>query len=288
LILALVTPARTDAITAAFGIAGDTGRWNENSRMTRDSMLKVGVKHLILPGDNLYSGTYDQAWSPWKQAGFTFDVVAIGNHNSGYANEARYFGMPGEFYSRTMQENSAKFIVLNSDNSGSWREQMAFLNQELSRATEPFVFLVYHHPTYTISTEHHWEEKREFQLGIREAIKRHRNKITALIIGHDHLASMLHFDDLPVILSGAAMKIRKDKPVNYLSSDGVRVTTSWFFDDQITWARLAIDTVTRQARVDFVRSKDSAVQCSVGLATGKPALMGQNCKIGQRNRRENF
>jgi len=277
---ALLTFPHAFALVATFGILGDAGHAPKaETRAVQASMQRAGVSHLILPGDNLYgTSTYAAVWGPWKAAGFSFDLVAAGNHTGGYAQEMRFFGMPGEYYSQTLVGGAARFIVLNSDNTRNIQQQMTFLEHELSIAREPFVFLVYHHPTYTLSGYHAWTEKREFQLALREKLRRYRSKITALIVGHDHLAMLAHFGDLPVVLAGAPVATRTDRGLNYTDPDGTRIATSWFFDGNKNWSRLTIDSQTSRAQVDFVRVLDGTVLCSVQLVTGQAATRGPNCQ----------
>ena len=52
--LLIGTPALSQAASYTFGIIGDTGHWNEKTEATRDSMAKLGVKLLVLAGDNLH------------------------------------------------------------------------------------------------------------------------------------------------------------------------------------------------------------------------------------------
>ena len=109
--------------------------------------------------------------------------------------------MPAEFYSRVLND-TARFIVLNSDNSANVKEQAAFLDKELQAAQ--MIFVVFHHPSLTVAHNGHiWTEKKAFQQAVRPIFAKYRAKITALIVGHDHLASLHHFDDLPVVLSAA-------------------------------------------------------------------------------------
>jgi hypothetical protein len=204
-----------------FGIIGDAGSWNENTKTIRDSMTALSTnRKLILPGDNLYglSNTYKKAWKPWRENQFTFDVVAIGNHTEGYKEEVAYFEMPGQYYAKAYGD-TVRFLVLNSDNTKNVPLQLNWLERELARASEPLIFLVYHHPTYTISEDHSWDEKEQFQLGIRQIIERHRKKITGLLLGHDHIASILHFRDLPAIVSGSTQNPRTEKPIDNIQQN---------------------------------------------------------------------
>lgn len=275
--LSLISPAAR-AETLSFAIIGDAGEWTEEAESVRDSILRTEVRSLVIPGDNLYRTRegYDSAWLPWSSKGFTYDVVAVGNHNAGMKKEVRYFGMPKDYYSK-VYPGVARFIVLNSNAWLNVGKQMKFFERQLESATEPLVFLVYHHPTYTLANHgHFWQERFLFQLAIRPLLWKHRSKLTALIVGHDHLATLLHYDDLPVILSGAVKEVRKDGPVHY-QRGRVHVKTDWYFDSTPHWVRLDLDAATGKARAHFIRSSDDQVGCSFGLQTGIPASLDTNC-----------
>lgn len=268
------------AADTQMAIIGDAGKTTPSSAQVRNSIVKMGVSQLILPGDNLYSGTYQSVWSPWTAARLSFDVVAIGNHHGGYKQEMAYFGMPGEYFAKVI--DGARFLVLNSDNVSTATPQAKWLEAELNSAKEPLIFLVYHHPSYTISSFHKWEEKAAFHQAIRPLIWKYRSKINALLVGHDHLATVLHFNDLPVIVSGAIHEQRDDQGVNYVDH-GIAIKTAWFFDRNPYWARLAYRSNTNEAQFDFVRATDNKVTCSFRVRTGSPAVPATNC-AGLRRR----
>lgn len=255
-----------------FSIMGDSGRWNQNTQILLNSMTKLNVKQIIMPGDNLYNGTYEQQWGAWKKAGFTFDVIAIGNHNDGYANEVKFFGMPGEYFSKEYAEGDIQYLVLNSDKTKNVDAQMAWLKQKLESSKAQQIYLVYHHPTFNVAS-HRWTEKKDFQLKIRPILKAYRQKLTALILGHDHIAALMHFDTLPVIISGCTQNPRDELPVNNVQ-DGVSVRTAIHLDSQPYWvmqsaanAVLAADT----SEFFFIRGKDSKSICRAVIKTGFPA-----------------
>ncbi len=275
--LGLMIAGAVSAATLDFGIVGDAGEWNESSESTRDSMLRLEVRGLILPGDNLYNSklTYPETWKPWTDTGFVFGPVAIGNHNGGYAAEMKFFGMPNEFYAQ-VHPKLVRFIVLNSDNTKTAAAQARFLDTQLKAATEPFVFVVYHHPTYALSRFHGTWEKAAFQQAVRPVLFANRAKVTSIIVGHDHMALLAHYNDLPVVLSGAAMEQRWDASVNNTQL-GVKVRTNWYYDRTAHWTRLHLDSEARTAEVTYVRSQDDRARCTVTIATGKPAELGANC-----------
>jgi hypothetical protein len=272
------TAASAPATPIRFAVLGDAGQWEKNTQLSRDSMLALKATHLVMPGDNIYSGkSYDAHWKPFADKGFTFDAVAIGNHTLGYKAETAYFKMPGEHYSKLLGD-VARFIVLNSDNTANVSEQAKFLDQELQKAREQLVFVVFHHPSYTVANHGHvWTDKKDFQLAVRPLFVKHRAKITALLLGHDHLASLLHFDDLPAVVSGAAREVRQDSPVSREQS-GVSVKTAYYFESVPTWVMLTINPdQPHEASVDFVRSSDNKLTCSARLITGKRAELSSNC-----------
>lgn len=213
------------------------------------------------------------AWRPWLDEGFQFPVVAIGNHNSGYRKEIQFFGLPGETYSYVI-DGRARLIVLNSDNKKTVKQQMRFLEEELMASREAMNFIVYHHPTYTMTKDHTWTERREFQIAIRPLLKKYRSKLTAVILGHDHIATIGHYDDLPYLLSGAGQNMRKGY-VRDDFQDGTHVRTEWVVGGFPVWMRLELESAG--AVVTAFRASDDKALCTAELVTGIRAKMHADC-----------
>jgi hypothetical protein len=255
----------------SFAIIGDAGEWNANTRSVLASIQKTSVKKLILPGDNLYSGStpYEKVWSSWKQAGMRFSIVAIGNHNGGYLKEVAYFKMPGEYYDKNIGSD-VKFIVLNSDDTLSNWIQTGWLEEVLALSHERFIFVVYHHPSLTLSKGNNWREKEEFHNYIRPILFKYRGKITAVINGHDHSAALYHFNDLPVIVSGATHGVREPGTPNNIQ-EKIQVRTNWVYDMTPHWVKMTVEDDF--VHLEFVRASDNFVgyrSCIVpGLAAGE-------------------
>lgn len=262
----------SSAFAAGIALMGDAGKAGTNLKNLKASVMKEKVTSIIMPGDNLYSGTYESVWDDWKKSGLKFDVVAIGNHNSGYAKEVKYFGMAGEFYSVVKQ--GARFIVLNSDNTANVTTQITWLKKQLAAATESLVFLVYHHPTFTISNSHFWGEKRAFQLQMREVLKQSHAKITALIIGHDHLSSFIDFGPVPVIVAGSGREVRNEGTVSF-NEDGFKIETRYFAPKTQHWGLLEIQPGAKEALVHFVRVSDQKRVCSARFRNSDMILEGE-------------
>ncbi len=254
-------------------IVGDAGLAGSDLDLLRDSIALHRVQSLILTGDNLYFGSYSGVWDQWKRNGFRFDVMAIGNHHKGYENEIKYFGAPGEFYS--VVKNGARFIVLNSDNQANLEAQFTWLNTELTEAHEALIFLVYHHPTYSSGSDDHWDQKAQFQTKMREIFELHKNKISAVLLGHAHISSVMSFGSIPAIIAGAGREVLKATPVSKIE-DGVQVQTMYLAPRIQHWVKLEISENANEAWFHFVRVSDQTYACTAHLFDNKIDL-SPNC-----------
>lgn len=265
------------ATTYTFGVLGDAGVWNSTTRNVRASLIHSKVSELILPGDNIYetSLTYHQIWNHWAHAGFHFPLVAIGNHHRSYHEEMEYFKMPSEFYAKVI--GPARFIVLNSDNVQTSQEQANFLEAQLQEAQELFVFIVFHHPPFSL--RHSWEERKSFHLATRPVLNKFTKKITSILVGHDHIASLVEFNSIPVIVSGAVWESFKIPGINYEQGD-IRAKTLWTSKGQFFWTRLDINAERKEVWINFVEvlGQKSKVRCSTKIFP-RPILVKDNCHL---------
>lgn len=262
-VLAVSCVTKSISDPQSYAIIGDAGRWNSNSKTVHDSIRRVGVKQLVLPGDNIYEGSYEEHWKAWK--GLEFSVVAIGNHNNGYQQEIDFFKMPGEYYSRSF-DGGVRFLVLNSDNKKNVEQQKVWLENELQK-TSKMTFLVWHHPPYTVTSMHKWDEKPDFQLAMRSLMQRYSDKITAVLVGHDHLGAFYCLDKMPMIVSGAVQDTRNPETFNYQAEDKVRVQSKWVYPkDTPVWARLDVDSDKNRLSIKFIKAADDSVLFSTDLS----------------------
>lgn len=276
LISFLALPAQAEVFS--YGVLGDAGVWNQKTRDIRQSMKAGHISSLILSGDNLYFGDYEDVWSHWDQ--FDFDVVAIGNHTAGYRDEVQYFNTGGEFYLFSPHPDIA-FVVLNSDNQDSVEEQKEWLETTLQTLDHKFVLVVFHHPPYTVSHRHSWQEKEAFHLMVRPILLAYKHKISTLIVGHDHIASLTMIDSLPMIVSGASFETFRAPWVNY-HSGATNIRTAWMYNGQPHWVRLDLNTKTEELWVNFVQANPSKVTCSALLRRNEVHLKS-NCLASQRD-----
>jgi predicted phosphodiesterase len=283
ILLLVIVFTQNSAIAAnlSYGIVGDMGRWNANAELVRDSMVRMNTKNLIMPGDNLYkeSQGYTDVWSPWSSKGFVFSYTAIGNHHSSYEDEVAFFKMPGEYFASVDQEKDIRFIVLNSDNEDNVEKQMAFLREQLSTSKNKFNFIMYHHPSFTVSDHHKWEERRKFQKTIRDIVKKNKNVISGLIWGHDHLAATFDFEGVPVFLSGSAESPRLGivQPENL----GFQFEDVWLATPgQPYWLQLEALAGDRNGLVfKYIRARDDHVMCTMKLVAPNAMSYQPDCQI---------
>ena len=258
-----------------FAIIGDAGVNNKYQEMVRESIIKSNVRELILPGDNLYdlSKTYEEVWGKWDRNFFNF-TTAIGNHHLSYEHELNFFNMPGEYYTKVI--SGVKFVILNSDNRDNVKEQLIFLNNELANHKEGHLFIMLHHPLVTISARHSWNEREELLRGAKKIINAYKGKVSGVISGHDHLATLVTFNNIPLIVSGAVFESRPFRPVNYRNSEGILVNTEWINKEGFYWVRLDVNKNSSGYWLNFVRADIDEVSCSIYVEKGK-VFKQRNC-----------
>ncbi len=264
-LLAFLTLAPTVVTAGEYALVGDAGHWNSFTRKVRDAIQGTGILDLVMPGDNLYEGdSYEVPWSPWRSHGFRFPVVAIGNHHGGYAREIAYFNLPGEYYS-VRPEPGVLFIVLNSNHQKIANEQARFLEQELSSSRESLIFVVFHHPLVTLTENHEWTEKEVFHRATTPILLKHRNKITALLLGHDHIAAWFDVGGLPTFVSGATHEALDPGPAPTIQR-GLRVKERFIGPAVPQWIKLNTDAPKKTAVFEIVRADTGDMECRVTLS----------------------
>jgi hypothetical protein len=251
---------------AEYAIVGDGGEWNQQTRLVRDSIRATGILDLVMPGDNLYDGdSYDTPWAPWRSYGFRFPVVAIGNHHGGYAQEVAYFNLPGEYYS-VQPETGVLFIVLNSNHQKITDEQTEFLERELGNTRATLVFVVFHHPPVTVSPAHDWEERRKFHVATTPVMLKYRDRITALLLGHEHLAAWYDIGGIQTIVSGATHEFRAAPAIDE-EQRGLHVRSRYTGQAAPHWVKLNTQVSRATATFEFIRADRRSVACRTRLAS---------------------
>ena len=255
-------------------VVGDVGKPGDKMDALKVSLLQARQKVLIMPGDNLYKGSYESVWNSWKQAGFEFPIVAIGNHHDGYDKEMEFFGMPGEYYTKSSQ--GVRFFVLNSDNEENVSEQFRWLENQFRRAQEKHIFLVYHHPTFTVTEDHNWQERPEFQKKMRQFLKANGSRVTALLLGHDHISTFVQFGPVVAMIAGSGRTTRSAEPVSYVE-DGFQVKTLYLAPESQHWGLLHFESASDKMRAGFFSIRQGRMACVIELGKGR-LRMASSCQ----------
>ncbi|MEK6624954.1 MAG: metallophosphoesterase [Bdellovibrionota bacterium] len=284
LLLAFLLTSNAQALELA--LFGDGGKKTESTEQILQSIMKYQVKDVALLGDNLYdmSVSYGDVWDDWFFKGLRFPIVALGNHRLSYQHEREYFHMPDEYYAKVVED--VRFIVLNSDNAANVLAQRDFFLKEMTTAKgDPaaFTFLIFHHPPATLSARHQWIEKKFFHDTFRPLLLQYRDQIDAIFVGHDHVAAVYSFADIPLVVSGAAYEFFPVTPVTNEVVPGVGIKTFWIYKPKPHWARLETFSKSREVYVHFTAledhagNNDSKVVCSV-LLKARQITLKPNCQ----------
>jgi hypothetical protein len=113
----------------------------------------------ILAGDNIYNNgefekikaVFEQPYQPLLQQGVKF-YACLGNHDIRTANgdpQVKYaaFNMQGRYY--TFRRESVQFFALDTNDNADWKNQLVWLEKELSQSTAPWKVVFGHHQIYS-------------------------------------------------------------------------------------------------------------------------------------------
>ncbi|MBE9035974.1 metallophosphoesterase family protein [aff. Roholtiella sp. LEGE 12411] len=114
---------------------------------------------VVLAGDNIYNngeiekiGTvFERPYQPLLKQGVKFQAC-LGNHDIRTANgdpQVRYpgFNMNGRYY--TFKRNQVQFFALDTNSNADWKNQITWLEQELSLSKATWKVVFGHHPIYS-------------------------------------------------------------------------------------------------------------------------------------------
>ena len=113
---------------------------------------------VVLAGDNIYNNgeiekinaVFERPYQPLLKQGVKFQAC-LGNHDIRTANgdpQVHYagFNMKGRYY--TFRRNQVQFFALDTNSNADWKNQLIWLEQELSRSKATWKVVFGHHPIY--------------------------------------------------------------------------------------------------------------------------------------------
>ncbi|MEB3293159.1 MAG: metallophosphoesterase [Synechococcales bacterium] len=190
---ALSTPV--DQLLLRFIAIADSGAGDRNQFAVGSAIANFHQKNpftlAVMAGDNIYDRgeisrvgvTFEQPYKALLQRGVKFRA-ALGNHDIRTENgdpQVRYpgFNMAGRYY--TYQIDSVQFFVLDTNGNADWKNQLAWLEQELRQSQALWKIVYGHHPIYASG---HYGTNAEFVKIFTPLFKQYG--VNLYINGHEH------------------------------------------------------------------------------------------------------
>ena len=158
-----IAPLPTTPPILRFISIADTGTGAEGQYAVAEAMTQYHGQNpfdlAILAGDNIYNNgefekinaVFEQPYQPLLQQNVKF-YACLGNHDIRTANgdlQVKYaaFNMQGRYY--TFRRESVQFFALDTNDNADWKNQLIWLEKELSQSTAPWKVVFGHHQIYS-------------------------------------------------------------------------------------------------------------------------------------------
>ncbi|WP_445628928.1 metallophosphoesterase family protein [Nostoc sp. DSM 114167] len=155
-------PAKKDLLLRFVSVA-DTGTGAKGQYAVARAMNAYHQKNpydlVILAGDNIYNNgeiekinaVFERPYQPLLKQGVKFQAC-LGNHDIRTDNgdpQVKYagFNMKGRYY--TFKRNQVQFFALDTNSNADWKNQLSWLEKELSLSNAPWKVVFGHHPIYS-------------------------------------------------------------------------------------------------------------------------------------------
>jgi 3',5'-cyclic AMP phosphodiesterase CpdA len=155
-------PAKKDMLLRFVSVA-DTGTGAKGQYNVAKAMTNYHSKNtydlVVLAGDNIYNNgeiekinaVFERPYANLLKAGVKFQAC-LGNHDIRTANgenQLKYagFNMKGRYY--TFSRGEVQFFALDTNDLAGNKQQLAWLEKELSSSKAPWKMVFGHHPIYS-------------------------------------------------------------------------------------------------------------------------------------------
>jgi acid phosphatase len=160
---ATATPTSKKDLLLQFVSVADTGTGARGQYAVANSMTRYHRQNpfdlVILAGDNIYTNgeiekiaeVFERPYAALLNKGVKFQAC-LGNHDIRTDNgepQVRYpgFNMQGRYY--TFRRNQAQFFALDTNSNADWKNQLIWLEKELSKSNAPWKIVFGHHQIYS-------------------------------------------------------------------------------------------------------------------------------------------
>ena len=199
-----------------FAAIGDSGTGGGAQREVAQRIAAVHKMYpfefVIMMGDNLYGGEsagdyrrkFEEPYKPLLDAGVKF-YAALGNHDDPAQRMYKPFNMGGErFYSFKAPKGSVRFFALDSNYMS--KEQLAWLEKELSASDSEWKIPFFHHPLYSSGEKHGSDTVLRDQLEPLFV----KYGVDVVFTGHEHFYERIKPQKgITYFISGNSAKLRK-------------------------------------------------------------------------------
>jgi 3',5'-cyclic AMP phosphodiesterase CpdA len=174
-----------------FAVIGDNGTGEapqyDVARQMVSSRSSFPFDFVLMLGDNMYGSQkpqdfvtkFERPYAPLLEAGVRF-YATLGNHDQPANRSYAPFNMAGErYYSFTRPP--AHFFILDTNLMD--RAQLAWIEDALGQAAEPWKIVYFHHPIYSDGDRH--GSNVEMRVLLEPLLVRHG--VSVVFSGHEHI-----------------------------------------------------------------------------------------------------
>ncbi|MGA9380086.1 MAG: metallophosphoesterase [Phormidium sp.] len=178
-----------------FVSVADTGTGTKSQYAVAEAMSRYHQKNpynlVILAGDNIYNNgeiekieaVFERPYQDLLKKGVKFRAC-LGNHDIRTENgdpQVKYagFNMPSRYY--TFRHDLVQFFALDTNSNADWKNQLIWLEKELSRSNAPWKVVFGHHQIYSAGV---YGMNEPFIKLFTPLFQKH--KVRLYINGHEH------------------------------------------------------------------------------------------------------
>ena len=237
-----------------FAVIGDNGTGQtpqyEVAQQMLSSRTSFPFTFVLMLGDNLYGSQkpkdfvekFERPYAPLLDAGVRF-YAALGNHDQPTNRSYPPFNMAGERY-YTFAQASVRFVVLDTNLMD--RTQLAWAEDALARATEPWKIVYFHHPIYSDGDRH--GSNVELRVMLEPLLVRY--DVNAVFSGHEHIYERTTPQKgITYFIQGSSGQLRKGGVTPSAMTAASFAEDRTFMLVEIVGDQMTFETIARTGRV---------------------------------------
>jgi hypothetical protein len=211
--LQLALPNQPDSLK--FAVIGDSGTGSRQQYEVGAQMAKwhaqFPFEFVVMNGDNIYGDEDPEDFErkfelPYKallDANVKF-YASLGNHDEPNQRLYKHFNMNGQRYYTFRPKLGIRFFALDTNYMD--RDQLAWLQQELSSSGSEWKICFFHHPLYSSGARH--GPSLELRTLLEPLFIQHQ--VTLVLAGHEHFYERIKPQKgIYYFVSGAAGQLRR-------------------------------------------------------------------------------